>query len=315
MSAKTVSVLGCLLSIMTLTSCVNYQQNYSDLSAPSHVYNFDNGHAAEFTIIKDIAFSSADWSQSLAADLYLPKQSPSEANSWPVVLMVHGGGWSGRDRTDMTSTSKKIAKNGYAVFNVSYRFAPQFMYPAPVQDLQLALLWLQNNATQYQLDLHRVNAWGYSSGAHLVAQLASVKPGAAQTLDLLPPLPKIRAVVAGGIPADLSQYSNSPIVVPFLGVKRDENPQLYKEASPMTHISSDDPPMFLYHGKLDRLVEKEQSIHYYNALRKTGVPAELYLDPLWGHFAMFLFGWDAENKAINFLNHYNYSQFERPVMD
>ena len=64
--------------------------------------------------------------------------------------------------------------------------------------------------------------------------------------------------------------------------------------------------MFLYHGKLDRLVEKEQSINYYNALRKAGVPAELYLHPLWGHLAMFLFGWDAESKAIDFLNHYNY---------
>lgn len=257
-------------------------------------------------MIKDITYSSADWPQLLAADLYLPKKPSAQASSWPVVLMVHGGGWSGRDRSDMNSTAKKLAKQGYAVFNISYRFAPEFIYPAQVQDLQLALLWLQNNATQYQLDLHRLNAWGYSSGAHLVAQVASVKPGEAQTLDLSPPLPKIRAVVAGGIPADLSQYSNSPIVVPFLGVKRDENPQLYKDASPMTHISADVPPVFLYHGKLDRLVEKEQSINYYNALRKAGVPAELYLHPLWGHLAMFLFGWDAESKAIDFLNHYNY---------
>lgn len=310
MYTKIVSVLGCLLSIMTLTSCVSYQQNYSDSSASSHVYNFDNGRAAGFTIIQDIVFSSADWPQRLAADLYVPKKPSAQANNWPVVLMVHGGGWSGRDRSDMDSTAKKLTEKGYAVFNISYRFAPEFIYPAQIQDLQLAVLWLQNNATQYQLDLHRINAWGYSSGAHLVAQLASVKPGEAQTLELSPSLPKIRAVVAGGIPADLSQYSNSPIVVPFLGVKRDENPQLYKDASPMTHVSSDDPPVFLYHGKLDRLVEKEQSINYYNALRKAGVPAELYLHPLWGHLAMFLFGWDAENKAIDFLNHYNYSELD-----
>ena len=305
----------CLVSIMTLTSCVSYQQSYSNLPDSSHVYKFDHDHAADFTIIKNIIYSIADWPETLAADLYLPKEPPPEANNWPVVLMVHGGGWSGRDRTDMDSTSEKLAKKGYAVLNVSYRFAPQFIYPAQVQDLQLALLWLQNNATRYQLDLSRINAWGYSSGSHLVAQLASVKPGEAQTLDLSPPLPKIRAVVAGGTPADLSQYSNSPIVVPFLGVKRDENPQLYKEASPITHISSDDPPVFLYHGKLDQLVEKEQSINYYNALRKVGVPAELYLHPLWGHFAMFLFGWDAENKAIDFLNHYNYWKLDRPAME
>ncbi len=97
--------------------------------------------------------------------------------------------------------------------------------------------------------------------------------------------------------------------MPFLGVKRDENPQLYKDASPMAHISSNVPPVFLYHGKRDRLVEKEQSINYYNALRQAGVPAELYLHPLWGgHLAMFLFGWDAESKGIDFLNHYNYME-------
>lgn len=306
MSAKMISVLCGWVSLMALTSCASYQPNYSHSPDSSHVYNFDKGHAADFTMIKDITYSSADWPQSLAGDLYVPKESSAQESHWPVVLMVHGGGWSGRDRADMNSTAQKLVKQGYAVFNVSYRFAPQFIYPAQIQDLQLALLWLQNNAIQYQLDLNRINAWGYSSGAHLVALLASVKPGDAQTLDLSPPLPKIWAVVAGGIPADLSQYSHSPIVIPFLGVKRDDNPQLYKDASPMTHISADAPPVFLYHGKLDRLVEKEQSINYYNALRQAGVPAELYLHKLWGHLAMFLFGWDAENKAIGFLSHYNY---------
>ena len=306
MYAKISSIFLCVVALMTLTSCASYQPNYSDSPDSSHAYNVNHGSAAEFTIIKDIIYTGADWPQPLAAELYLPKKLPAQASNWPVVLMVHGGGWSGRDRSDMDSTAKKLAKQGYAVFNVSYRFAPEFIYPAPVQDLQMALLWLQKNATEYQLDLHRLNAWGYSSGAHLVAQVASVKPGAAQTLDLSPALPKIHAVVAGGIPADLSKYSNSPIVVPFLGVKRDENPQLYKDASPMTHISADVPSMFLYHGKLDRLVEKEQSINYYNALRQAGVPAELYLHPLWGHVTMFLFGWDAESKAIDFLNHYNY---------
>lgn len=117
--------------------------------------------------------------------------------------------------------------------------------------------------------------------------------------------PQVRAVVAGGIPADLSQYANSPIVVPFLGAQRDEDPQLYKDASPLTHVSAEHPPTFLYHGQRDRLVEKEQSINYYAALRQADVPAELYLHPLWGDIAMFLLGWGAENQGIDFLNQHN----------
>lgn len=277
-----------------ISSCVNHPQSATDSPAVNDSYRLD--------VIENIIYSIDDWPQQLEADLYLPKNPVV----LPVVLMVHGGGWSSRDRSDMHSTAKKLAKKGYAVLNINYRFAPQFIYPAQIQDLQLALLWLQNNAARYQFDLDRINAWGYSSGAHLVAQLASVKPGEAQTLSLSPPLPKIRAVVAGGIPADLSRYSGSPIVVPFLGADRHENPQLYRQASPINHISPATPPVFLYHGKRDKLVEKEQSVNYYNALRQSGIPAELYLYSWRGHFTMFLFGGDAENKAVDFLNHHNF---------
>ena len=290
---------------MALASCASYQHRHSQVSDASPLDQVEKKPIADFTVVKDISYSAADWPQVLAADLYLPKQSVSAADARPVVLLVHGGSWSGRDRSDMHSIAKKLARQGYAVFNVSYRFAPRFKYPAPVQDLQIALRWVQNNAAQYQLDVQRVNAWGYSAGAHLVAQLASAPAGAAGTLDLSPPLPKIRAVVAGGIPADLSQYANSPIVVPFLGAKRDEAPQLYSDASPLSHVSAEHPPTFLYHGQRDQLVEKEQSMNYYQALREADVPAELYLHPVWGHIAMFVFGGGAENKGIDFLNKHN----------
>ena len=279
---------------MLMTSCVSQPQSTADSSVIKCVDGFD--------VIENIVYSIDDWPQQLEGDFYLPKGSAQ----LPVVLMVHGGGWSGRDRSDMDSTAKKLAKKGYAVLNISYRFAPQFIYPAQIQDLQLALLWLQKNAARYQLDLNRINAWGYSSGAHLVAQLASVKPGEAQTLNLSPSLPKIHAVVAGGTPANLSQYSGSPIVIPFLGADRHENPLLYQQASPINHISPGDPPVFLYHGKRDTLVEKEQSVNYYKALRQSGIPAELHLYSWFGHFTQFLFGWDAENKAVDFLNRHNF---------
>ena len=287
--------LLCLLLLSLLvTGCASYQPSYTKDTEVNRNYSL--------TVIEDIVYSVEDWPQQLKADLYHPNVS----SLMPVVLMVHGGGWSSRDRSDMHSTAESLAKKGFAVLNISYRLAPQFIYPAQIQDLQLALAWLQNNATQYQFDLNRVNAWGYSSGAHLVAMLASVNPGEAQTLTMTPKLPKIRAVVAGGIPADLSVYPASPIIVPFLDAQRDENPALYKQASPINHISAGDPPIFLYHGKLDMLVEKEQSINYYQALRRNGITAELYLHPLWGHFTMFLFGAGAENNATQFLNHHNF---------
>jgi acetyl esterase/lipase len=249
--------------------------------------------------IMSFAYSEPEWPQTLRADLYLPQRS----GPLPVVMVIHGGGWANRSREDMTSISRDLAERGYAVMNLDYRFAPRYTYPAQLDDLQQAREWIAANAERYQLDLDRVNAWGYSSGAHLAALLGSLERGPA--VDQTPTMPRLRAVVAGGIPADLRKYSNSPIVMRFMGGALDEMPARYAEASPLYHVSADDPPVFLYHGKLDVLVSEDQSQDYYDALKAAGVETELYLHPLHGHMSMFLFGGDAEDRAMDFLDRNN----------
>jgi acetyl esterase/lipase len=251
-------------------------------------------------VVENIIYTSPDWPQPLEADLYLPKKRGLR----PVVLMIHGGGWADRSRDDMDGISRKLMQQGYAVLNVNYRFAPRYTYPAQVHDLQQALEWIAGNADRYRLDLERVNTWGYSSGAHLAALIAGIKqdPHSSPTKTQLP---RIRSVVAGGIPSDLRKYSGSGIVMRFMGGDNHEMPSRYAEASPAFHVSSDDPPVFLYHGKLDFLVTEDQAVDYYEALRAAGVEAELYLHRWRGHMSMFLFGGDAETKAIDFLNRNN----------
>jgi len=247
-------------------------------------------------VMKDLVYTPGDWPQALAGDLYLP----ARRGSLPVVLAVHGGGWANRGREDMEDVSRKLVQHGYAVFNIGYRFAPRYTYPAQLHDLQQALRWLAANASRYQLDLERINTWGYSSGAHLAALLGSYEDA-----DRAADLPRINAVVAGGTPSDLRKYSGSPIVMRFMGGDRDELPDRYADASPATHISAGDPPVFLYHGKLDYLVTIDQATDYYEALHAAGIDAELYLKSWRGHMSMFLFGGDAEDRAIAFLNRQN----------
>jgi len=254
---------------------------------------------AQYTLerkLENITYTDAGWPQALQGDLYLPDRR----GAVPVVITIHGGGWANRSREDMESVSEKLVRHGYAVFNIAYRFAPRFTYPAQREDIEQALAWIVANADRYRFDTARINAWGYSSGAHLAALLASYDAKSSARA-----LPRIRAVVAGGIPADLRQYNDSPIVTRFMGGGRDEIFARYADASPAYHISSDDPPVFLYHGKLDLLVSPQQSTDYYTALRNGGVEAELYLHNLLGHMTMFLFGGDAEDKAIAFLDRKN----------
>lgn len=266
-----------------------------------------NDYAIE-TIVENIEYTGPDWPQALHADLYLPQK----AGPHPVVLMIHGGGWANRSRDDMRGISRKLARSGYAVFNVSYRFAPRFTYPAQLHDVYQALTWIDDNAAIYDLDRGRINTWGYSSGAHLAALIAGFD-NASMTYASLARLPPIRSVVAGGIPSDLRKYSGSPIVMRFMGGDRDDMPQRYAEASPAYHVSADDPPVFLYHGKLDFLVTPDQATDYFDSLRTAGVDAELYLHEWREHMTMFLFGGHAEDRAIEFLNRNNLAD-DSPTM-
>jgi acetyl esterase/lipase len=281
----------------------------SSLSAGCHVHlgaepestsvtGTDSGYEMD-RVVNSFVYSQPDWPQTLQADLYLPHRS----GPLPVVMVIHGGGWANRSREDMTRISRALAERGYAVLNLDYRFAPRYTYPAQLDDLQQAREWLAANAGRYQLDLDRVNAWGYSSGAHLAALLASLEK--VPSIDQQQKMPRLRAVVAGGIPADLRKYSNSPIVMRFMGGALVDMPARYAEASPLYQVSADDPPVFLYHGKLDALVSDDQSIDYYDALVAAGVETELYLHPLHGHMSMFLFGGDAEDRAMDFLDRNN----------
>lgn len=292
-----------ILKISLLLTCAmasaGCQVHLGDKPATTAVAETDTQYAPEQEI-RDFVYSEPDWPQALRADLYLPQQR----GPLPVVIMIHGGGWANRSRDDMTPISRDLAQRGYAVMNLDYRFAPEYTFPAQLDDLQQARLWLSANAELYQLDLNRVNAWGYSSGAHLAALLGGLEqPGS--SADQAQGLPRLRAVVAGGIPADLRKYSNSPIVMRFMGGARDDMPDRYAEASPQYHVSADDPPVFLYHGKLDYLVEQDQPRDYYDALIAAGVDAELFLQGFRGHMTMFLFGGDAEDRAMEFLDRNN----------
>jgi acetyl esterase/lipase len=242
------------------------------------------------------AYTPADWPVPLPAEVY----RPVGAGRLPAVLVVHGGSWSGRSPADMSRICRHLAARGFVAVNVAYRLAPEHLYPAPVHDLQRALDWMVANATKLSIDPTRIGAFGYSAGAHLVSLLALRETGGAPYAG--PARGQaLRAVVAGGIPADLTRWPQSPVVRRFLGVSYRCDPQLWVEASPLAHVAPSAPPFFLYHGMLDRLVEVEQSLRMRQKLAAAGVPAELHTIPYHGHLSMFVLNRSALQRATVFL--------------
>ncbi len=226
---------------------------------------------------------------------------PRDGGLRPAVLVVHGGGWARRSPRDMERVARTLASRGFVAVNVAYRLAPEFLYPAPLHDLRQALTWMAENAPVLRLDPNRMGALGYSAGAHLVSQLAVLESNGEPDWKPARAEQRLKAVVAGGLPADLTRWPKSPLVKTFLGAPLKEAPELWREASPVTHVTSSSPPFFLYHGGLDQLVEVEQAELMKQSLDEAGVHAELYTVPYHGHMSMFLLNRSSVRRAAEFL--------------
>ncbi|MDA1127974.1 MAG: alpha/beta hydrolase [Chloroflexi bacterium] len=93
---------------------------------------------------------------------------PSGAGPFPALLDVHGGVWSGGDKTNAEVMDRALAESGIVVAAIDFRLAPEHPYPAQVVDVNLAIRWLKSRAADFQADSDTVGAIGTSSGGHTV---------------------------------------------------------------------------------------------------------------------------------------------------
>lgn len=195
--------------------------------------------------------------QELKLDVYRPK---SEA-VLPACVIVHGGGWTGGDKERFRPLAIALAERGYVVANVEYRLAGVAKYPAGVQDCLLAVRWLRANAERFGADPDRIGAWGGSAGGHIVGMMAgSLPPDRFLTAELKDFSPAVQASCIMAGPTDLTnetfvtnlrkagEQSNS---YQWLGRLYDEAPDLYREASPLTHFTKETGPVLFLTGDLD----------------------------------------------------------------
>ncbi len=250
-----------------------------------------------FEQLEPLIYTPQDWPVELEAFVYRPKRP----GKLPAVLVVHGGGWSRRSPADMHRICKTLATRGFVAVNVAYRLAPEHTYPAPVHDLRQALDWMVANADFLQIDPMRIGAFGYSAGAHLVGLLAVLETAGHPISGATERGTRLQAVVAGGIPADLTRWPKSTAVRQFLGASYKTDRARWIEASPVSHVTPHSPPFFLYHGGIDQLVEIDQAHALKSELDAAGVPAQLYTLPYHGHFSMFLLNRSAVHRAAEFL--------------
>ncbi len=264
---------------------------------------------------KEIRYGEAG-GEPLWLDVYEPPAPLPDGEIRAGVILVHGGGWCGGARKDVAAEARRQAAQGRVAFAVGYRLVngPERLehpdtpvknrWPAALDDCQLAVRWIREHATDYQLDPTRLGAIGFSAGGHLVSLLGTLDTRRAP--DATPPLDRqssrVTAVINVVGPADFLQPLAS---VNVFGVAPDPQAQavilrvpvqwlvddllgstdesLRRAASPQHHIDDRTVPFLNVHGAQDLLVPIEQGRGFHAALRAAGRDTELLEFPDEGH--------------------------------
>lgn len=117
----------------------------------------------------DIPYGSDTVTQ--LTDLYIPKNAGSK--KLPVIVSIHGGGWVYGSKAIYQYYCMDLARRGFAVLNFTYRLAPEYRFPAALEDTNLVLEWLVKNAEKYNLDPQNVFAVGDSAGGNYLGLYAA----------------------------------------------------------------------------------------------------------------------------------------------
>jgi alpha-L-fucosidase 2 len=240
------SCFTCLLLLTLLTTCL----------------------AAAAADFRDVEFGQAG-----GVRLKLDAHIPDGAGPFPAAILVHGGGWVAGDKEQyITYIFQPLSDAGFAWFSINYRLAPQFLFPADADDVEMAIRFVKANAAKYKVDLKRIALIGESAGGHLVSYVGV--RGRAET--------RVAAVVSmygvhDFVAAAIAWKPLPHELFDLFGVKAvdADTAKILIQASPVIYITKDMPPFLLMHGSKDEDVPYEQSVEMCNRMKQVGARCDL----------------------------------------
>lgn len=236
-------------------------------------------------------YSDVEFSRPGGYSLKLDAHVPEGDGPFPAIVIVHGGAWvAGDRRRSVEPLFEPLSEAGFAWFSISYRLAnmadpkstptiaaSMALLGGAIEDVRAAVAYVRANASDYNVDPHRVALIGESAGAQLAA-MAALKPGRdTRGQDA------VQAVVAFYCPSDLVTLVQTMPLIPDSvrnAVKGTPFEQILvaylRELSPIHWVREDAPPFLLIHGTADQIVPFQQSVDLCAAMQKAGSTCELY---------------------------------------
>lgn len=257
------------------------------------------GAAAPYRVLPDVPYLPPGRSERL--DLYLPSTAPG-AGLRPAVVYFHGGGWGlakaaeGKAMPREREIGGVLARAGYVFLSADFKGGAR-SWPTILDDCRDAVRFIRAHAAEFGVDPRRIAAMGTSTGGHLALLVAftgvddhgpangpyaGVSSRVAAVVDLygVTDLLTRRNVASDGTPLPGLDDAHT---AQMLGVDRNAGAALWREASPVDHVSAASPPVLIVQGTADATVDYGQSLELDRALRAAGVPHQLLLIRGIGH--------------------------------
>jgi acetyl esterase/lipase len=183
--------------------------------------------------------------------------------------------------------AQDLLRRGYLFASINYRLAPEYKFPAQIEDVKCAVRFLRAHASEYKLNPNRIGAIGTSAGGHLVA-LLGVSAGATDLEGKggwSDQSSRVQAVADLFGPTDLTMGAGGraeQLGEAVFGAKSADDPVL-KRASPVTYVSKDNPPFLMMHGDKDPVVPLRHSESLLMKMKAAGVTSTLVVVTNAGH--------------------------------
>jgi acetyl esterase/lipase len=195
------------------------------------------------------------------------------------VIIAPGGGYRALSMNkEGRGPANYLNSLGIAAFVLKYRLGPKYHHPIEFGDGQRAIRMVRARAAEWHIDPSRIGIMGFSAGGHLAATLSTHfdagNASAADPIDRPGSRPDF-AILGYPVITFTEPWTHQGSKVMLLGENAD--PALVRSLSNETQVTSATPPTYLFHTNADTAVPVENSIHYFLALRKAGVPAEMHI--------------------------------------
>ena len=206
------------------------------------------------------------------------KPQQAKPNGCAVIVCPGGGYGHLADTYEGHDVARWFNSFGVTSFVLRYRLAPRYKHPAPLNDVQRAVRTVRASAAQWGIDPNRIGVMGFSAGGHLTSTAGthfdSGQADAADPIDRVSSRPDF-LIMAYPVVSFTSEFTHKGSVKNLLGDNPD--PRLVEFLSSEKQVTPQTPPAFLFHTSGDKGVPAENSIAFYLALHKAGVPVEMHV--------------------------------------